>query len=44
MIAQCEIEDVNKLISGFENLKQAHNFLRKTKEKGQPLPESSEEL
>jgi len=34
MIAQCEIEDVNKLINGFENLKQAHNYLRKTKEKG----------
>ncbi|KAL4429158.1 hypothetical protein ABPG74_015186 [Tetrahymena malaccensis] len=44
MIAQCEVEDVNKLIHAFKNLQQAHAFLRRTKEKGQPLPESSEEL
>lgn len=44
VVSQTTIEDVNTLIKNYEHLKSMHTWLKQTKENGEPLPQSQEEL
>lgn len=43
-VSQTTVEEINSMLKNFDQLKNIHSWLKKTKENGEPLPANQEEM